>query len=293
LTTPSLVIGGLICLGLLLIGFFPAAFAPYNPAYQSEALQQINGQYMTAPFPPDSRFFLGTDLTRHDLLSRVVFNAGRTMAIVLGVVTLRLIVGCSIGWQIAWRRGTGHYLAGLLTSVSATIPTLLFAWVFIVAIGPDTGPAAFIIGLGLTGWAHWSQLVGDTIRHLRRQPFLEAAEVVGVPPRRQLSHYLLPHFLPVAIPTLAHEIAAALVLLAELGFLGVFYGHGAVVSLDQLEQGSLYAEFNDWGGMLAGTRLEAFNHWWLPLVPAGAFFIAIAGFSLLGEGLRAFVDPFD
>jgi peptide/nickel transport system permease protein len=44
--------------------------------------------------------------------------------------------------------------------------------------------------------------------------------------------------------------------------------------------------------MLAGTRLEVFRDWWLPLAPAGAFFLAILGFTLLGEGLRAVLDPY-
>src|SRR5262249_40415282 len=135
-------------------------------------------------------------------------------------------------------------------------------------------------------------LLDDEMRHLRRQPYLKAAEAVGVPPSGVLRRYLLPALLPVALPALAQELAAALLLLAELGFLGVFYGHGTVVSPDTLSHGTPYVAFNDWGGMLAGTRLEVFRSWWLPLAPAGAFFLAILSFTLLGEGLRAVLDPY-
>jgi ABC-type multidrug transport system fused ATPase/permease subunit len=58
-----------------------------------------------------------------------------------------------------------------------------------------------------------------------------------------------------------------------------------------LGQATLYLEFHDWAGMLAGTRLEVFRHWWLPVAPAGAFSIAIVGFHLLGDGLRAVLEP--
>jgi peptide/nickel transport system permease protein len=293
LRNPALLLGALLCGGLLVIGAFPAAFAPYDPSYQTPALQMINGQPMVAPFPPETRFILGTDLGRHDLLSRVVYGAGGTLAIATVVVVIRLVIGCSLGWQIAWSRGGCGQVTALLTAVSATIPSLLFAWVLIVAIGPDTGFLAFGLGLGLTGWAPWSQLIGDEVRRIRRQPYMEAADVVGVPVGRQLRQHILPNLWPVVIPTLGHEFAAALLILAELGFLGVFNGHGAVVSLDRLSQSTLDIPYHDWGGMLAGTRLEVFRDWWLPVVPASAFFVAIAGFSLLGEGLRAVLDPFD
>jgi peptide/nickel transport system permease protein len=107
-----------------------------------------------------------------------------------------------------------------------------------------------------------------------------------------LRRYVLPALLPVALPVLVQEFAAALLLLAELGFLGVFYGHGTIISQETLAQGTPYLELNDWGGMLAGTRLEVFRDWWLPLAPAGAFFLAILGFTLLAEGLRAVLDPY-
>lgn len=290
---PSLLIGVLLCGGLLLVSLVPAQFAPYDPSYQTPVLQEINGQTMIAPFPPESRFLLGTDLDRHDLLTRVVYGTGNTLAIAVVVVIIRLIIGCSLGWHIAWTRGRWGQVTALLTSVSATIPSLLFAWVIVVAIGPGTGFTAFVLGLGLTGWAPWSQLIGDEIQRIRRQPYMEAAEVAGVPAGRQLRRHILPNLLPIAIPTLSHEIAAALLILAELGFLGVFNGHGEVVSLDRLAQDVLYVPYNDWGGMLAGTRLEVFRNWWLPVVPAGAFFVAIAGFSLLGVGLRTILDPFE
>jgi peptide/nickel transport system permease protein len=229
---------------------------------------------------------------RHDLLSRLIYGAGSTLSVAASVVAVRLIVGGGCGWLVASRHRGWRTIASMVTSASATIPSLLFSWVVIAAIGPDGGFVVFLLGLGLTGWASWTQLLDDEIRYLRRQPYLKAAEAVGVPPSRVLWRYIVPALLPVALPMLAQEFAAALLLLAELGFLGVFYGHGTVISPDTLAQSSPYVAFNDWGGMLAGTRLEIFRDWWLPLAPAGAFFLAILDFTLLGEGLRTVLDPY-
>jgi ABC-type dipeptide/oligopeptide/nickel transport system permease subunit len=293
LATPSLSLGLLLGLGLVVVALFPARFAPYDPSYQTLALQQIGGTWMTAPFPPDSRFLLGTDVMRHDLLSRLMYGTGTTLAIAAGVVVVRLAIGLGFGWLVAWHHRTLRALAGVVASATATVPSLLFAWVVITAIGPDGGFVVFLLGLGLTGWAMWTQLLNDEVRHLQCQPYLKAAEAVGVPPLGMLRRYLLPALVPVALPALAQDLAAALLLLAELGFLGVFYGHGTVISPETLQQGTPYVDFNDWGGMLAGTRLEIFGDWWLPLAPSGAFFLAILSFTLLGEGLRAILDPLD
>jgi peptide/nickel transport system permease protein len=285
-TTPALLFGLVICLGLLLVALFPARFAPFDPSYQTAVLQTIDGRVMAAPFPPRAPFLLGTDAARHDLLSRLLYGTGSTLGVAVGVVALRLALGCGLGWVAGWHGGRWGDAALVATAVSATVPALLFAWVFIVAIGPGSGFAVFVLGLGLTGWAHWTQLLHDEIRRLRRQPFMEAATAVGVPARRQLSHYLVPNLLPLLIAVAAQEVAAALLLLAELGFLGVFYGHGTVINPADLDQGAIAVPFHDWAGMLAGTRFEIFRNWWLPLAPAGAFLIAILGFNLLGDGLR-------
>lgn len=291
LTTPALLGGLIICLALLAAALFPALFAPYDPHYQTAVLQTIDGQLMAAPFPPSSRFLLGTDATRHDLLSRLLYGARNTLTLASSVVALRVLIGGLLGGIAGWRGGWWGDYALLAAAVSSPIPSLLFAWVFIVAIGPGAGFGVFVLGLGLTGWSHWTHLLHDEIRRLRLQPFMEAAEAVGIPPQRQLSHYIMPNLLPLVIATLAQEMAAAMLLLAELGFLGVFYGSGTVISPANLEQAAFSVEFHDWAGMLAGTRFEVFRYWWLPLAPAGAFCLAIIGFHLLGDGLCQALDP--
>jgi peptide/nickel transport system permease protein len=289
-TTPAFLAGLVLCLALLLLALFPGRFAPFDPNHQTLALETIGGRVMAAPFPPHRPYLLGTDNGRHDLLSRLIYGTASTLGIALSVVALRLLLGCGLGWAAGWYRGRWGEAALAAIGMSATIPALLFSWVFIVAIGPGAGLGVFVLGLGLTGWAPWAQLLNDEVRRLRREPFMEAAEAVGAPPQRQLSHYIVPNLLPLLIATAAQEMAAALLLLAELGFLGVFYGHGTVINPNDLAQGAVGATFHDWAGMLAGTRFEVFRNWWLPLAPAGAFLVAILGFTLLGTGLRQVLE---
>jgi peptide/nickel transport system permease protein len=171
------------------------------------------------------------------------------------------------------------------------VPSLLFAYIVIVTIGPYRGIPVFIIGLSLTGWAPWTQLIYDAIGRLRNEQYMEAAIAVGSTTNSQLRYYLIPNLLPILIPAIAQELAASLLILAELGFLGIFVGTKHGITLGDLlagEQPEL--SYPEWAGMLAGTRLEIFIHWWLPIVPAGAFAIAIFGLNLLADGLREALD---
>jgi peptide/nickel transport system permease protein len=109
-------------------------------------------------------------------------------------------------------------------SVSAALPALLFAFLLITTIGPQRGMPVFLLGIGLSGWAAWTQLVYTGIQQIQAEPYMEAALAVGATRRSQLRYYLLPNLLPSLLPVAAQEVAATLVILAELGFLGIYLG---------------------------------------------------------------------
>ena len=288
---PALVAGTVIVLGLVLIALFPGVFAPRDPEAKGRFLLEIGGQVYAAPFPPNVLYPLGSDSEARDLLSRLMYGTRRTLGIAVSIAVVRVALGAGLGVLAGWVGGAAGGWALTLSAVSATFPSLLFAWVIILAIGPGAGFGVFIVALGLTGWAHWTQLLATAVRRIRALPYMMAAEAVGVPPRTQLLRHVLPNLLPLIIPTLAQEVAAAMLILAELGFLGVFYGERVVINFTELLQQRATPNTLEWGGLLAGTRLEVFRWYWLPLAPAGAFFIAILGFNLLATGLRDALDP--
>ena len=288
---PVLVIGGLIALLMLVAAVAPGWLAPHDPEEKGSVLQEINGKWMAPPFPPGGTYLLGTDVQARDLLSRVIYGAGRTLGIALLITFVRIVIGISLGWAAARYPGEVRRYVLALASTSATVPSLLFAYLIIVTIGPYRGIPVFVISLGFTGWAPWTQLIYDGIQRIRNEQYMEAAIAIGSTPRSQLRYYLLPNLLPMLIPALAQEIAAVLLILAELGFLGIFLGtkHGITMA-DLLSGEQPTLPYPEWAGMLAGTRMSIFTWWWLPVVPAGAFAIAILGLSLLGEGLRDALD---
>jgi len=284
---PTLILGTAILLAVLAAALTPSAVAPRNPEARGPAMQEIGGQWMAPPYPPGPIYPLGTDPQARDLLSRLIYGARTTFVIALAVALFRIVLGVGLGWVAAYYPGNVRRNALLLASVSATIPSLLFAYLVIMTVGPTRGPILFILAMGLTGWAPWTQLAYSGIQRIRSEEYMLASQAIGSTRWSQARYYLLPNLLPALIPVAAAEAAASLLLLAELGFLGIFLGATRQVTMSSLLGGEQpILVLPEWGAMLAGTRLEIFNWWWLTVMPALAFALAIFGLHLLGDGLR-------
>ncbi len=287
---PLLMLGGMIMLLLLAATYFPGMLAPHDPDVAGPFLLEVNGKTYAAPYPPNPRYPLGSDLEARDLLSRTVFGTRPTLTLVAYVTLLRMAVGLGLGGLAALPHGAARQFSRTVGAVASAFPSLLFAFMFIAAIGPGAGVPVFILGLGLTGWAHWTRMIGTEVARIRNQPYFLAAEAIGTPPARKFRRHVLPGLLPLVLPSAAHELSAAMLLLAELGFIGVFFGEAVVINFTDLLHQTAAPEAAEWGGMLAGTRAEVFRWYWLPLVPAGAFAIAIVGFNWLASGMQQALD---
>ena len=288
LSNTALLAGVLMIAALTLCALAPGMFAPYGPDERLGILQLVDGVVEGAPFAPNPQYPLGSDPRSRDILSLLIYGARNTLAVVAAVTLLRLLIGGFLGIVAGWRRGAiGHQILSF-TSLSGSIPSLLFAYIFIVSANPKLGFPVFLLGMGLTGWAEWANTLNGYVRWARSQPFFEGALVLGSTPahivRRHLAPVLAPHLLLAA----AIEVGAAMLLLAELGFLGVFMGEDPGRLIPQETRAVAVPE---WAAMLAGSRIELFYRPWMPLFPALAFLVAILGFNLLGLGLRDWLDP--
>jgi hypothetical protein len=88
----------------------------------------------------------------------------------------------------------------------------------------------------------------------------------------------------------ALEMGAVLMLLGELGFVGIFIGGGAFAELEMFGPLYHYSDVPEWGALLSSVRAYARSYPWVAIYPTLAFFIAILGFNLFGEGLRRMVE---
>ena len=289
LANTPLVAGTLIAAVLLVAALVPQALAPYGPQDRFPFMRTIGDELTVPPFAPDSRSLMGSDQDGRDILSRIIHGTRGTISICVAVTILRFLIGGVLGGIAGWRRGVVGNQMLALSEVSGSIPSLLFAYIFIIAIGPQLGFGVFVLGLGLTGWAELTNLVDGAVRRIRNESYMEGALALGSSTSHLVRRHILPNLAPQLLPATALELSAVLLILAELGFLGVILGLPPLGIIFQ----SIRTPFEpEWAGMLSGARAAIFYQSWQVMSPAMAFVVAILGFNLLGTGLREWLDPY-
>ena len=293
ISNTSLLAGTIAVAVILVAACWPSALSPYDPDERGRRLQEIDGRITAAPFPPSAPYPLGSDLEGRDMLSRILHGTRATMALALSVALMRLGIGAALGFAAGWRGGAASQQILSLAAVSSSVPSLLFAFVFILAIGPHIGFGVFLLGLGLTGWAELTNVIHSAVRTARAQPYMEGAVALGSSTVHLARKHLVPAVLPQLLPAIALEISAVMLMLGELGFLGVLLGERYVEISIQMERASVRMPATpEWSALLSGARLAIFRWPWLSMGPALAFLFAILGFNLLAIGLRAWFDPY-
>ncbi|MGB3714524.1 MAG: ABC transporter permease subunit [Candidatus Promineifilaceae bacterium] len=293
-----LVFGGLIVTGLFLVVLFGPVWATSNPYIASKHIQphldSETGEWISPPLEPSEEYPLGTDEYGNDILSMMLYGARNTLIAAAFIAMARIILGVIFGAYAGWNEGsTGDRSIMGAIGVIAAIPALIIGMILIYALDIRRGLPVFIVALTVIGWTEIAQYIRGEFLVLRKRSFIEGAHSAGATNLAIAVRHVLPNLLPTLLVITFLEVAAVLLLFGELGFVGVYIGGGSHISIgDELTGTQLVtlSEVPEWGAMLA----EGYR--WLrakPFIvypPAAAFFIAVVGFTALGEGLRRFIE---
>lgn len=287
----GMMIAGVFVLAVLLsVLAFGPQLAPHSP-FTTRGMEYVDGQFLVPPFAPDSVYPWGTDVLGRDIMSLVMAGARQTLTLALLAVTARMVLGIVLGALAGWFHGrtVDRVILGAAEVLSA-FPTLILAMLLILALGIRNGFRPFLIALSVVGWGEVMQYVRGQVMAMRPRAFVESAFATGATTPRIVLRHLIPNLAPALISLAALEMGAVLMLLGELGFIGIFIGGGAFAELIVDGPEYHYSDVPEWGALLSNVRLYARTYLWTALYPALAFFVAILGFNLLGEGLHRRVD---
>ena len=287
---PALLFGLVVVIGLLIVVGWGPALSPNNP-YVLTGLTQVDGQWVAPPFAPSAEYPLGTDVLGRDILSLILYGARRTLSMAFFIVLARMAIGTVLGALAG--RFSGSWLDKLvmgLAEVIAAFPALLFAMILILALGIRQGLNVFVIALCFVGWGEVMQFVRGEVKTISAQPYIESAVAVGLREGQIIFSHVLPNLVSSLIVLGALEMGAVMMLVGELGFVGIFIGGGAFAELQAWVPPYHYSDVPEWGALLSNVRLYARSYPWTALYPSLAFFITILGLNLFGEGLRRMIE---
>lgn len=248
--------------GALAVVFFIAVFAyqiaPYDPLVPAGA----------AMAPPNADNLLGTDTVGRDVLSRVLVGMQASWFGALAVVGIGALFGGLVGLVAGAVGGWFDAVLMRITDAFLALPGPILALAVVAALGRSYTNT--LIGVAIVWWPLYTRIVRSEVRKLRSSPHMEAARVGGVSWWRLLRRHLLPGAIPVTIVTASLDIAALVLMLSSLSFLGL----GAPQPAPEL------------GSMSAQGLTYVFSAWWIPVMPAVAVALIAIVANFAGDAIR-------
>ena len=256
---------GTIIVILLFVAIFAAVLAPY-PYKEIHLVDRLAG--------PSSQYLLGTDQAGRDLLSRLIFGARISVLVGVAATALNIVVAVLVG-------GTSGFLGGRLdlavqrfVDAWMAFPGLLLLLTIMSIVG--RGLPQIIVVLGIAGGISGSRVMRSAVIGIKENDYFLAAQAVGTPTSKILSHHVLPNIMAPVIIVFSINIGGVIMSLAALGFLG--YG--------------LPPSIPDWGGMLSREGRRYMEQApWLALWPGLCLTTVVYSFNMLGDALRDLLDP--
>lgn len=256
-------IGSGIVLAEVVLAIVGPFIAPYDPiAQQTDIRLQA----------PTAEHWLGTDDLGRDVLSRILHGAGLSLGAGVAVVLFGIITGIPLGAIAAYFRRMDTPIMRA-SEIMLAIPGILLALVLVATMGP--GFTSVLLGAGLASTPSVILLTRGLVLGLREHDFVIAARAVGCKEGRILVRHILPNTTSSLVVSQTFRIAAGILTVSSLSFLGL----GAQPPTPE------------WGAMLSNGRDFLYRAPHVAAFPGLALTITVLAFNLVGDGLRDILDP--
>lgn len=230
-----------------------------------------DGQITPAEYPgaPVARpFRLGADALGRDVLTRLIYGAGVSLAVGLLATLVSVLIGTAWGTTAALAGGRVDAAMMRVVDVLYGLPFIFVAILLVMAFGRNV--FNLFVALGAVQWLTMSRIVRAQVRGLLERDFVRAAITMGLPPWRIALRHLVPHTLGVVGVYAAVLVPAVIVEEAFLSFLGL----------------GVQPPHASWGTLLTDGVGVMSTHPWLVVWPAAALCLTLASLHTLGDALE-------
>jgi peptide/nickel transport system permease protein len=261
LHSKAFVVGALILIWWIVCAIFGGIFAPYNATTPN---------ILSGNLAPSAAHWFGTNNVGEDVLSRVIVGARDILEIAPLATLLGTAVGTTIGLTQGYLGGLVDLIVGRIVDAALALPTVIVAFIFVVAVGPSTLTLVFVIGF------IFSLIIARTVRTAVLQEseldYLAAARLRDESVMHVMFVEILPNVLGPIIVEFTVRLGYAIFTIATLSFLGF----------------GVQLPTPDWGADVSNNyQYLAAGYWWETLFPALAIASLVIAINLIGDSIEA------
>jgi peptide/nickel transport system permease protein len=248
---------------LAVIAVLTPTIAPYDPS-EMHLENQLKA--------PSLGNLFGTDQFGRDVFSRVLYGTIVSLTVGFSAVVVSFSIGVTVGLISGYSGGKIDEILMRATDAFLILPTFFLIIMAAAVFGSSMSFTTLMIGF--TRWPTPARLVRAEALSIKRQPFVEAAKLIGAGRVHMVIREIAPNVLFPAIINGSMTVSSAIMLEASLAFLGL--GDPNVIS---------------WGWMLNNAMSFFSSAWWLSTFPGLAICIVAVAFNVIGDGLNDALNP--
>ncbi len=225
-----------------------------------------------APLPPNGQNLLGTDDTKRDVLSRVIYGFRLSIFFTLIVTVCASLIGIVAGAVQGYFGGWTDLIFQRVIEIWGATPSLYIIIILFAILGRSFWLLVFLTVL--FGWTALVGVVRAEFLRARNLEYVRAAKALGVSNRVIMFRHMLPNAMVATVTMLPFIVTGSISTLAGLDFLGF----GLPSSAPSLGELTLQAKQN----------LQAP---WLGFTAFFTFAIMLSLLVFIFEGVRDAFDP--
>jgi len=253
-----------IVAAMLALAALADVVAPYDPT-EMKMIDALKAPSVAHPF--------GTDRFGRDVLSRTIHGSRIALGVAVSSIAIAFVTGTALGLVAGYVGGWPDLAIGRLMDVLFSFPTLILAIAIAAMLGPGLNNA--VLAIAVVYAPLFSRVARGPVIAEREREHVLAALGLGAGTARIVVRHILPNVLAPLIVQGSVSLAFAILTEASLSYLGL----------------GTQPPDPSWGTMLNEGRSYLETAPWMSVFPGLAIMLAVLGFNLLGDGLRAVLDP--
>jgi peptide/nickel transport system permease protein len=264
LRLPSARIAIVVLAVIAVLTIFGSTLAPQNPlAINANALFQ----------GPGAHHLFGTDYLGRDVLSRLMAGTRLSVLTALEAVGIGMVLGAIPGIATVFMGRWFDFAINRVSDALMTFPSIFFVVAVTAALGNGLVQAMIPVGI-LLAPGFFRVTRAATLEHARAQ-YVEAAELLGASKLHVIRVHVVRKVAPNIMVTTATMMAAALLTVSFLTFLGI----------------GVQPPTPTWGGVLSSDLDYLAQAPWAPFIPGALIAITVGALNALADAVRDRTKP--